>query len=603
MEYLKEEMQTRKRGEVNSQSDLNHFKKETERLQAAVEKLTWYKQEYTNLTRANSSLKQDLSGLKDQFESMVLEKADLESHTKEVIEELNEEKKARSELADRLREEALYSPTRMSWMEESADHLIPESVSPQMNGHMAHSTPYTAKSAGPSLLSELQNSLLSSVGAAEMDSIQQKLREAEEDKKNLLLQITQLQKELQSHSGTGMDMDQWKEEAVEENRKEIGALKEELASKSDEISQLKGKFSSIMNEKASLEIELDGLRDEIKRERTTNKLKLDKHDKELTEELSKSEAMKSKLEDQEKELVELRSKVEKLEVVLTNSSEELITMRDEMKSLHRTVLSLNQNGKVDSSHLNVNGDISSTEENSSSSSSSDTYTIVLQNGTRMLQVHKESHTLLSAMHLRDQLCLLRGPLEQFTRTMLQRSLAVSTRHISTSTEQEKSEDNNDNKKINELENEIKKLKTRLMTRSEEASQLRTIMKARQTTVDVTISSLKSKLEGQGRAHDTEVVQLKHKIKTLRKERDDKISLMAMTARRCQDHMEEITRYKKKAEDLRADNEKMKTENKLVNMYLDRAIRQKIEISVLLEQYQEEEERTKMIPMALSSSRV
>ena len=620
MEYQKEEIQSRRRGELNFQSELTHFRKEVERLQAAVEKLNWYKQEYTNLTRANESLKQDLSGLQDQFDNIICEKADLESHNMEVVRALNEEREARNELTQRLREDALHSPTQLAWAEESAGHLLedahvsnemPTPESAYVNKHMAYSTPHAANSAAPSLLSELQTSLLSSVDAAELDSVHQKLREAEEDVKNLQLQKSRLVEEVRSRSAAAQEMEQRKEaykQSLEEKERELESVKDDLAAKSEQVGQLKGKLSSVMGEKASMEIELDGLKDELQRERAALKVKLEKYEKELVEELRKGGEVQKHVSKLEEKLSKSTGQLEKLETVLANSSEELVAMRDEMSSLYRTVLSLNH-GKVDPSQkLGVNGEMSHslTANENNAETVPETYIIAVQDGKRRLEVHTESHTLLSALHLWDQLRLLRGPLEQFTRTMLQRSLAVSTQHVSTrhiSTSTDRIEEDVDNKRVSELEAEMKKLKSRLMTRSEEASQLRTIMKARQTTVDVTISSLKSKLEGQARAHEAEVNQLKHKIKTLRKERDDQISLGAMTARRCQDHMEEIGRIKKKMEDLRAENEQMKVENKLVNLYLERAIRQKIEISVQLEQYQEEEERTRLIPVALSASRV
>ena len=603
MDYQKEEMQSRRRSELNAQGELTYFKKEAERLQSDMEKLIWYKQEYTSLTHANDSLKLDISGLQEKIETVLCEKVNLENHHEEVVRALNSEREARSELTQQLRDEALRSPSQLAWAEESAEHLV-EGLSTKFgspgstNNHVAHSTPFTtAKSAAPSLLSELQSSLISSGNTSELDTAQEKLREAEEEIKNLRLQKAQLEKELRSQSTDFEHQTESHKRLLQEKEGDIDGKKEELTAKIEEIGQLKSKMSAVMGEKATMEIELEGLKDELKREKAAGKAKIKKYNKEVQEDQKRIEEMQKQASQLEEKLFVSTSQCEKLEIVLANSSEGLVTMRDEVRSLLGMVLSLNQDECI-----GVNGKTSSqVTENGAETAVHETYTIAVQGGKRVIDVHVESHTLLSALQVWDQLRLLRGPLEHFTRSILQQSLAVSTRHISTSTD--KMGEDVDNQRVSELEAEIKKLKSKLTTRTEEANQLRTIMKARQTTVDVTISSLKSKLEGQLRAHEAEANQLKHKIKTLRKERDDQTSLGAMTSRRCQEQFEEIGRIKKKIEELRGENEQLKVENKLSSMYLERAIRQKLEISVLLEQYHEEEERTRLIPMALTASRV
>ena len=90
---------------------------------------------------------------------------------------------------------------------------------------------------------------------------------------------------------------------------------------------------------------------------------------------------------------------------------------------------------------------------------------------------------------------------------------------------------------------------------------------------------------------------------LRKERDDQTSLCAMTSRRCQEYLEEVGRVKKKVEELRRECHQLQSENKLLDVYLERAIKQKLEISQKLESYQEQEERTHAIPLNITATRV
>ena len=148
MDYQKEEMQSRRRGELNTQGELTYFKKETERLQSDMEKIIWYKQEYTSLTYANDSLKLDISGLQEKIETVLCEKVNLENHHQEVVRALDSEREARNELAQQLRDESLHSPSQLAWAEESAGHLI-EGLGTKLgspgstSNHVTHSTPCT----------------------------------------------------------------------------------------------------------------------------------------------------------------------------------------------------------------------------------------------------------------------------------------------------------------------------------------------------------------------------------------------------------------------------------------------------------------------------
>ena len=179
MDYQKEEMQSRRRGELNTQGELTYFKKETERLQSDMEKIIWYKQEYTSLTYANDSLKLDISGLQEKIETVLCEKVNLENHHQEVVRALDSEREARNELAQQLRDESLHSPSQLAWAEESAGHLI-EGLGTKLgspgstSNHVTHSTPFTALQSQQLLVcySELQSSIISSSDTSELNTLQ-----------------------------------------------------------------------------------------------------------------------------------------------------------------------------------------------------------------------------------------------------------------------------------------------------------------------------------------------------------------------------------------------------------------------------------------------
>ena len=181
--------------------------------------------------------------------------------------------------------------------------------------------------------------------------------------------------------------------------------------------------------------------------------------------------------------------------------------------------------------------------------------------------------------------------------MLERSLAQSAKHIpiDAASVPEKSATSNRKNSL-DFEATINKWKAKLSHKTEEITNLRAIMKARQTTAEVAISSLRSKLEGQARAYQTELTRLKHQLKVLKKERDEHKSLRGMYAKRCEDYVDDILRIKR-------ENESLKLETDELMVSLKKTIQRKLDLSRELEEYKVELERNHNIPKQLGSSRI
>ena len=613
----KEELRRMKKEDSNSQSEIEQLRNDVDRLQTRLDRLIGCEKECSSLAVHNRSLQQQLEVLQNQFESVLTEKDELESQTQQVIEALNEEREAKGILEQKLHDGLLRSPNSASWLAESKNmsEQGPEhSSAPQQSASVptsptgppdAHSTPFLPKPA-TSLLSELQSSLVSAsnnqVSELEMElsSLQQKHHEAEANLQRLTFENSQLQREVQTCRSSAVELERLRKSQlhVEEQEKEVVGLKEEVATMQQLIGQLKSNLSKSNGEKASQEIELEGLRDEMQRARQTFKAEVEKLEKEVTDEQGQSESLRKRITCLEGQLQQSVNTSEKLESILVSSNTELSVLTRDMLSLHRAISSLRAESKLPTPPPQPDN-VPRKERREGSPSEAESYSVTIQGGRQKLDVHGESHILLPIVNLREQMRLTRTPLEQFTRTMLKR--LSSQRMVAES--DVGGENDSQSKRVAELEGNISKLNARLANRAEEVIQLRTILKARQTTQEVTINSLKSKVLGQVRAHETESNQLKHKIKMLRKERDDQTSLCAMTSRRCQEYLEEVGRVKKKVEELRRECHQLQSENKLLDVYLERTIKQKLEISQKLESYQEQEERTHAIPLNISATRV
>ena len=637
MSVQKDELRIFKRKDQNSETELQKMKEELEASRNKLDKLSQYEQTLDELNEQNQSLQTNLSILQEQCEHVAGERDDLEKQKREIVQTLNEEREAKAFLESKLREGLLRSPHNVSWLAESTSNLapttpdalgqssilhsqVPVSVSAPTSPiptveFQTHSTPLSnRRMMVPNLFTEIQKSVSSS--QAEEDNREEVLQSTISDLNSKIevleaenARLTQTLKDAPS------EVEKWKaryKKVKEGKNTEMESLADELSAKKELIGQLKSKLSVAMKEKASFEIEIEGLREEMKRVRESSRLENDKLEKDITEEQNRNGELKGRIAELEEKLGQSINSGEMLETVLVNSTGEVAGMIAEIANLQRAMATLQSENKftVPDDTVRRNGDTPSNE------GLDDMYDISVQEGKKRLKVLKDNHTVEEVSRLKELLRQLRDPLEVFTKKMLESSLAVSSKHMITGIASagevsigrggdraKINEEDGSAHKINELESNLNKMRARLANRTEEVNQLRAIMKARQTTVDVTVSSLKSKLEGQRRNHEAEINQLKHKLKTLRKERDEQISLGALTSRRCQEYLEEISRVKRKLEEQRGESDQLRSESKLLSVYLERAIKQKLEVSQELERYREEEERTRVIPLTLSASRV
>lgn len=615
----KEELRVLKRKDQDAETDIQRLTMELNNSRSKLDKLYEYERSLEDLNEQNQSLQNSLFALQDQCDHIADERDELEKQKKDIIQALNEEREVKSFLETRMKEDLLRSPHRVSWLSESTTQLAPHvggedpsqvpvsasaPTSPTpTNEFQAHSTPLHPGQMAPSLLSEIQTSIAESnedVGAlhAKISELNGKLEATEAQNTELSTNMKEITKEV----------DKWKarhKKALEEKNMEVESLSDEISAKKEINSQLNSQLSVANKEKASFEIEIEGLREEMKRAKETAKMENEKLEKEFLEEHRKCEQLQGRVAELEEKLGVSVSNGEKLENVLVNSTGEVAAMKAEITNLHRAMKTLQRENRLTEAKQMTNG------ESSDNDGLDETYDLPVQEGKKKLKILKDNQVLEEVARAKDLLRQLRLPLEVFTKKMLESSLEQSSKvmisggetAMGTETARVKNDEESAVKKVSELESNLNKIRARLANRTEEVNQLRAIMKARQTTVDVTVSSLRSKLDGQKRAHEAEINQFKHKVKTLRKERDEQISLGALTSRRCQEYLDEISRVKRRVDELRGENDHLRSESKLLSVYLERAIKQKLSISQELERYREEEERTRVIPLTLSSSRV
>lgn len=644
---LKEENRRLKQEQANTANEHEELRKDVEKLERRAEKLRKYEEECSALQEMNTTLSNETEVIHQKYDIVLSERDELESQARQAMQALSEEREAKSILEAKLQEEEMRSPPHPSWAVEKetihstispknqkskSSSVTPDnsrlSTSPVPQGGSLEpnlqSTPYSPKRM-PSLLSELQSSFLGNVDSAELETLQQRCKEAENTITSLQKEKVTLEEQIASFSlektETMARIDTVKDEYAKgysERDAMISSLKDDILNKEEAVGRLRTRLNSISAERASKEIEVEGLKDELQHVKHSFAEEIEKVQNDCMEEQAKNLELRGEVSVLEEQLVFFSNTVEKLENIIFSSQSELFSMTDDLRNLHKTVVTLGADNKrggrtgsdKPTSPL-VPNDLAGSEQSSTSdlvpyaeeqTSQDDSfdpyYSVELIKRKTSVPVHNESQSLFAIVQLHDQLRSVRMPLEQFTRTMLEKSLAHSTaKRVPSDPSSPVVMSAVGGKKTNlELEASISKWKAKLAHKSEEINNLRAIMKARSTTTDVAISSLRSKLEGQARAYQTELSRLKHQLKTLKKEKDEHLSLRTMYAKRCEEYVNEITKMKRDIESKKVDYED-------VMMLLKKTIQRKLELATELEEYRMEQERVHLIPKLLGSSRI
>lgn len=642
VENFKEENRTLKHNSTLLTRETEELKNEAREQERRIEQLAKLEDECHRLQEEQAAMLKDSQALQEQFETVVMEKEDLEYQTQEAMQALSDERESRSLLEMKLSEDRRLSPINVHWGEgqrqareemgqlssvsaEERDVQLTPSPPPRSEENFAekfHSTPYTAggvRNPPPSLLSEIHDSFMGEGDKEELERLQGKLAEMEEMVCSVKNERKVLEENLMACSARESkqvkELESLKEKFAKEvceKEQKVEELNQRVLIRDEQIEQLRSKLSKTTAEKTSMEIEVDGLDNEIQRIKAVSGLEIDKYQRESAQEQNKNVKLVSQIGVLEEQAAEYGKTIQTLENVMFNSHTELATMTEDIRSLQKVVGTLTvdvrpsptattkasvENGMPDTPNGDGNNGILPALTNGGTGGDEERY-YSLKIGKRKasVQVHEESNSLRAITNLREQLKLVRSPLEQFTKTMLERSLMHSAKHAPPSSSSSPDPTGTNRKNTLDLEATISKWKSKFMHKTEELNNLRSIMKARATTAEVATSSLRSKLEGQARTYQTELTKLKYQIKILKKEKDEHLSLRTMYAKRCDDYIDEITRVKKETESLQQEYDSL-------YVCLEKTIKRKLELSTELEEYKMEQERQVLIPKRLESSRV
>ena len=147
-------------------------------------------------------------------------------------------------------------------------------------------------------------------------------------------------------------------------------------------------------------------------------------------------------------------------------------------------------------------------------------------------------------------------------------------------------DSNANADVEELQEQVVKLKAMLSTKREQIATLRSVLKANKSTAEMALANLKQKYENEKGVVTEVMSKLRNELRGLKEDAATFASLRAMFAQRCDEYvtqLEEVQRH------LRAAEEEKKTLNSLLRM----AIQQKLALTQRLEDLEFDRERRNM----------
>jgi len=137
--------------------------------------------------------------------------------------------------------------------------------------------------------------------------------------------------------------------------------------------------------------------------------------------------------------------------------------------------------------------------------------------------------------------------------------------------------------VQELQEQVIKLKSLLSTKREQIATLRTVLKANKQTAEVALANLKSKYENEKSVVTETMQKLRNELKTLKEDAATFATLRAMFTARCDEYVAQLDESQRML--LAAEDEK-----KTLNSLLRLAIQQKLKLNQRLEDLEMDNER-------------
>ncbi|XP_050294504.1 protein bicaudal D [Anthonomus grandis grandis] len=165
------------------------------------------------------------------------------------------------------------------------------------------------------------------------------------------------------------------------------------------------------------------------------------------------------------------------------------------------------------------------------------------------------------------------------RAAIESTIEKSKREKTNGTYESKEESNEE---IQELQEQVIRLKSLLSTKREQIATLRTVLKSNKNTAEVALTNLKSKYENEKTIVSETMMKLRNELRLLKEDAATFSSLRAMFAARCEEY---VTQVDELQQQLNAAEDEKKTLNQLLRL----AVQQKLSLTQRLEELEVDRE--------------
>ncbi|VDI10404.1 protein bicaudal D [Mytilus galloprovincialis] len=618
-QYKNDISEFRKR-ENRNLADYAELEEENISLQKTVSQLKQSQVEFEGMKHEIRRLHEELDDLNIQLDENTSLKKIVEKNLEEALNSLQHEREQKhslkKELDQRINQESMFNLSNlahMSGLSEGLPNSRSEIIDDTDEGQGEHDNPALRRieadfqnddtkslvKPGPGKV----NDILSEIQENEVKKLEQLLDQSEQEKGELQKALDEAQKLIED---TQQDLIEQKKRAdqlkshinsvIKERETELGMdddstdLDELIANETDpdkkSLLELKKnlrvnerKYSKALSEISTLNDEINNL--QARGQHGTVRYDEKEFGHALEDLRNKCNQYENTIKDLEKDLKAMTMAASEAQGSLNTTQDELVKATEEMAQLYHLVCEVNGEtpSRVMLDHAKAAAQLSRDGSRSSSEEKEDPNP--KKNGDKSPRKTKSK-----AKKNYDD---IKGdPIScyKLTETVIDqvKYLKRAVEHLMEVSRQRNGD--NENTDVQELQEQVVKLKAMLSTKREQIATLRSVLKANKSTAEVALANLKQKYDTEKVIVTETMMKLRNELKALKEDAATFASLRAMFAQRCDEYVTQLDEMQRQ---LASAEEEKKTLNSLLRM----AIQQKLTLTQRLEDLEFDRERRNM----------
>ncbi|CAH0381680.1 unnamed protein product [Bemisia tabaci] len=574
---LRAELRDFKFRETRLNTEYSELEEENITLQKQVSLLKSSQVEFEGAKHENRRLQEDVLVLQNQVEDLIKIKAIIEKKLEEALESLQMEREAKfamkKELDHRLNNESIFNLNNLAFSLRgmTEDHPMGSDEEDELPSLQTIEADLKMDLASPD---NKQVDLFSEIHLNEIKKLEKQLELVETEKTSLVQKFKEAQassdhnhKLLENIVARITKLDAYissLDSLTKKAQEKINSAKEDSEQKLDPvILQNVQWFILVEQEAAKIQADLDELIKNLDNPDTNFQLKT-----EITE-------LKNKVLAAQQKSLELESNVHyftsQVESIFSTAQNSFLSVTDDLAQLYHHLCAVNgetpslvilDHEKHGEGSENISDEVKQETSTVGSQVKSEAIIQDLQKISEVSSIIKHSETILDQVkHIRT---------------------AISTTIDNTKNKPRnapfEAASHQNNEEVNELTEQIIRLKSLLSTKREQIATLRTVLKSNKKTAEDALNNLKSKYDTEKSVVSETMMKMRNELRVLKEEQATFSSLRAMFAARCEEYATQVDELKHQ---LAAAEEEKKTLNQLLRL----AVQQKIHLNQRLEDFE------------------